>query len=58
MTIIFFYGLGSSKKVINYIYNGKIYNKNNFIKLSEKLILYLFLKFHILMFIIIANIHL
>lgn len=36
MTIIFFHGLGCSKKSINYIYNGKIYNKNNFIKLLEK----------------------
>ena len=28
MTIILFHGLGSSKKVINYIYNGnrKLYN--------------------------------
>ena len=33
MTIILFHGLGCSKKSINYIYNGKIYNKNNFIKL-------------------------
>ena len=37
MTIIFFHGLGCSKKSINYIYNGKIYNKNNFIKLLEKI---------------------
>jgi hypothetical protein len=28
MTIIFFHGLGSSKKIINYIYNNKKYNKN------------------------------
>ena len=37
MTIILFHGLGCSKKSINYIYNGKIYNKNNFIKLLEKI---------------------
>ena len=37
MTIILFHGLGCSKKSINYIYNGKIYNKNDFIKLLEKI---------------------
>ena len=37
MTIILFHGLGCSKKSINYFYNGKIYNKNNFIKLLEKI---------------------
>jgi len=37
MTIILFHGLGSSKKTVNYIYDGKKYNKNNFIKLLEKI---------------------
>jgi hypothetical protein len=37
MTIILFHGLGSSKKVINYIYQNKKYNKNDFIKLLEKI---------------------
>jgi predicted esterase len=37
MTIILFHGLGSSKKLLNYIYNGKKYNKNDFIKLLKKI---------------------
>ena len=37
MTIILFHGLGSSKKTLNYIYDGKLYNKNDFIKLLEKI---------------------
>lgn len=37
MTIIFFPGLGSSKKLLNYVYlNGK-YDKNNFITLLKKI---------------------
>jgi predicted esterase len=36
MTIILFHGLGSSKKLLNYIYDGKTYNKNDFIKQLEK----------------------
>ena len=35
MTIILFHGLGSSKKLLNYIYDGKTYNKNDFIKLDN-----------------------
>jgi len=37
MTIIFFHGLGSSSKTLKYIYDGKKYNKNNFIQLLKKL---------------------
>ena len=37
MTIILFHGLGSSNKVLNYIYNDKKYNKNDFIKLLHKI---------------------
>jgi hypothetical protein len=37
MTIIFFHGLGSSKKVINFIYQNEKYNKNDFIKQLEKI---------------------
>lgn len=39
MTIIFFHGLGSSPKLVNYFYdsNNKKYNKNDFIKLLEKI---------------------
>ena len=37
MTIIFFHGLGSSKKLLNYIYHDNKYHKNNFIKQLEKL---------------------
>ena len=37
MTIIFFHGLGSFKKILNYIYDGKKYNKNDFIKQLEKI---------------------
>ena len=37
MTIIFFHGLGSSKKLLNYIYYNEKYNENNFIKLLEKI---------------------
>ena len=36
MTIIFFHGLGSSKKLLNYIYHDNKYHKNNFIKQLEK----------------------
>jgi len=37
MTIILFHGLGSSVKGLYYIYDGKLYNKNDFIKLLEKI---------------------
>jgi hypothetical protein len=37
MTIILFHGLGSSTNAINYIYDGKKYNKNNFIQLLKKI---------------------
>ena len=37
MTIILFHGLGSSTKAFNYIYDGKKYNKNNFIQLLKKI---------------------
>jgi hypothetical protein len=37
MTIILFHGLGSSIKAFNYIYDGKKYNKNNFIQLLKKI---------------------
>ena len=37
MTIILFHGLGSSKKLLNYIYHDNKYHKNNFIKLLEKI---------------------
>ena len=36
MTIILFHGLGSSKKLMNYIYDNK-YIKNDFIKQLEKI---------------------
>jgi hypothetical protein len=36
MTIILFHGLGSSPKTVNYIYDGKKYNKNDFVKLLQK----------------------
>ncbi len=36
MTIILFHGGGTSKKLLNYIYDGKTYNKNDFIKQLEK----------------------
>lgn len=37
MTIIFFHGLGSSKKLLNYIYHNEKYNLNNFVKLLKKI---------------------
>ena len=37
MTIIFFHGLGSSKKQLHYIYNDNKYIKNDFVKQLQKI---------------------
>ena len=37
MTIILFYGLGCSKKTLNYLYYNDKYNLNDFIKLLERI---------------------